>query len=128
MTAYVVRRLLLMVPVALLVSVIIFTLMRITPGDPVRVLMGEEPDPRTIEQVRAQLGLDQPFPVQYVNWLGRALRGDFGRSLRTRQPVLEAITERVPATLELGLAGLTFALLLAFIAGTISAIRRNSFA
>ncbi len=127
MTAYILRRLSLMVPVALLVSVIIFTLIRLTPGDPVRVMMGEEAaDPQTVERVRASLGLDQPYPVQYALWLSRALQGDLGRSLRTRQPVMEAITERLPATFELGLAGLTFALVIAFVAGTISAVRRNS--
>ena len=126
MTAYITRRLLLMIPVALLVSVLIFTLMRLTPGDPVRTLLGEEPDPRTIAEVRASLGLDEPYPVQYAVWLGRALRGDFGRSLRTRQPVLEAVAERLPATLQLGLTALTIALVVAFIAGTISAVRRNS--
>src|SRR5438067_3114399 len=106
MTAYVARRLLLMVPVALLVTVICFTLLRLSPGDPVLVYAGEERDPAAIAYLRHSLGLDQPLPVQYVAWLGRALRGDLGRSIRTRQPVLEAIVERMPATLELGTAAL----------------------
>ena len=110
MTAYIIRRLLLMVPVALLVSIMIFTLLRLTPGDPIRVLLGEEPDPTTIANLRHEYGLDRPIPIQYVNWLGRFLHGDMGRSMRTRQPVSEAIFSRLPATLELGLAAICFSL------------------
>lgn len=126
MAAYILRRLLLMIPVALLVSIIIFTLLRLTPGDPVRTMMGEEPDPQTIAAVRHELGLDQPMPIQYVAWLGRLLHGDLGRSLRTRQPVLEAIGERLPATVELGLAALCYSLLIAIPVGVLAAIKRNS--
>src|ERR687886_2324583 len=104
MTSYVTRRLLLMVPVALLVTVICFTLLRLSPGDPVLVYAGEERNPEAIAYLRHSLGLDQPLPVQYVAWLGRAVQGDLGRSIRTRQPVLEAVVERLPATFELGLA------------------------
>ncbi len=127
MTAYIIRRLLLMVPVALLVSIIIFTLLRLTPGDPIRTLLGEDPDPQTIIALRHEYGLDRPVPLQYVAWLGRALHGDLGRSLRSRQPVVEAITERLPATLELGLAAIIFSLLISVPVGILSATRRNSF-
>ncbi len=126
MTAYVVRRLLLMIPVALLVSVISFTLIRLSPGDPVLVFAGEERDPAAIAHLRQELGLDQPLPVQYVYWLGRAVQGDFGRSIRTRQPVLQSIAERIPNTLELGLTALTLSVVIALVVGTISAVRRNS--
>src|SRR6478752_6450260 len=112
MTAYIIRRLLLMIPVALLVSIIIFTLLRITPGDPIRTLLGEEPDPTTIATLRHEYGLDRPIPIQYVYWIGRFLHGDMGRSLRTRQPVSEAIFTRLPATLELGFAAICFSLLI----------------
>src|SRR5690348_9309010 len=95
MLHYIVQRLVLMLPVLVLVSLIVFLLVHLTPGDPVRVMLGEEPDPATIAAVRQQLGLDQPLPVQYVLWAGRALHGDFGRSLRTRQPVVQAIAERL---------------------------------
>ncbi len=71
MTQYILRRLLLMVPVALLVTVIVFVLVRLTPGDPVLVYAGEERDPETLAQIRRSLGLDQPLPVQYAAWLGR---------------------------------------------------------
>ncbi len=126
MTQYILRRLLLMVPVALLVTVIVFVLVRLTPGDPVLVYAGEERDPETLAQIRRSLGLDQPLPVQYVAWLSRAVQGDFGRSIRTRQPVLEAIVERLPATLELGLAALSISVSVALVVGTISALKRNS--
>ena len=126
MTAYIIRRILLMIPVALLVSVIIFTLLRITPGDPVRTLLGEEPDPATIAAVRHEYGLDQPLPVQYFAWLGRLVQGDMGRSLRTRQPVRQAIAERLPATLQLGLAALCLSLSIAIPVGILAAVKRNS--
>jgi len=126
MTAYLLRRLLLMVPVALLVSLIIFLLLHLTPGDPVRTMLGEEPDPATIAAVRQEYGLDQPLPMQYLSWLGRLVQGDMGRSLRTRQPVREAIFERLPATLQLGFAALCFSLIIAIPAGILAAIKRNS--
>ncbi len=126
MTRYILRRLLLMVPVAFLVTIISFGLLRLAPGDPVQVFAGEERDPQSLDQIRRSLGLDQPLPLQYVAWLGHAAQGDFGRSIRTKQRVSEAIVERVPATLELTLAALVFSVTLALIIGTLSAIRRNS--
>ena len=126
MTRYIIRRLLLMIPVAFLVSVMIFMLLRLTPGDPIAILFGEEPDPTVIANIRHQYGLDRPVPVQYANWIGRFLRGDMGRSLRTHQPVTEAIFTRLPATLELGLAALCFSLLISIPIGILSATKRNS--
>jgi peptide/nickel transport system permease protein len=125
-TGYVVRRLLLMLPVAWLVTVIVFVLVRLAPGDPVLVYAGEERDPESLAQIRASLGLDQPMPVQYVAWIGRALRGDFGRSIRTRQPVIESIVERLPATLLLGGTAIVLSVSVALIVGTLAAVRRNS--
>jgi peptide/nickel transport system permease protein len=126
MTAYVLRRLALMVPVALLVTVICFTLLRLSPGDPVLAYAGEERDPASLAQLRHSLGLDQPLPAQYAAWLIRAVRGDLGRSIRTRQPVAEAILERLPATLELGGAALVLSVTVALVVGTLSALKRNS--
>jgi len=114
-----------MIPVALLVTIIIFVLIRMAPGDPVLTYAGEEKDPATIQVIRQQLGLDQPLPVQYVAWLSHAVRGDLGRSFQTKQPVLQAITERLPVTLELGLAAVTISVSIALIVGTISALNRN---
>ncbi len=126
MTRYILRRIILMVPVAFLVTLISFGLLRLAPGDPVLVFAGEERDPQSLAQIRRSLGLDQPLPVQYVAWLGRAAQGDFGRSIRTKQRVGEAIVERVPATLELTGAALVFSVSLALVVGTLSAIKRNS--
>src|SRR6266508_2503881 len=126
MTHYVIRRLILMMPVAFLVTVIAFGLMRLSPVDPVLAYAGEERDPESLDQIRRSLGLDQPLPVQYVAWLSRAVQGDLGRSIRTRQPVSEAILERLPATLELGLAAIVLSITVALCVGTISAVRRNS--
>jgi len=125
-TQYILRRLLLMIPVAFLVSVIVFTLLRITPGDPVLVFAGEERDPAALEAMRHEYGLDQPLPVQYVVWMEHALRGDLGRSLRTRQPVTQAILERLPKTLEFGGAALLISISVALVVGTLAALRRNS--
>lgn len=126
MTRYVIRRLLLMLPVAFLVTLMIFALLRLAPGDPITIYAGEERDEATLSQLRHEYGLDQPLPVQYVSWMTHALRGDLGRSLRTRQPVGEAILDRLPATLELGVAALGLSIVIALVVGTLSAVRRNS--
>ncbi len=115
-----------MIPVALLVTVIVFALIRFTPGDPVLIYAGEEKDPVALDALRHEYGLDRPLPVQYASWLSHALRGDLGRSLRTRQPVTEAIVERVPATLTLGLTALVLSIGIALVVGTVSALKRNS--
>jgi peptide/nickel transport system permease protein len=115
-----------MLPVAFLVTIIVFTLLRMAPGDPVLVFAGEERDPETLNALRHQYGLDQPLPVQYVVWLEHAVQGDLGRSLRTRQPVLEAIVERLPKTVELGAAALLISITLALVVGTLAALKRNS--
>jgi peptide/nickel transport system permease protein len=115
-----------MIPVALLVTVGVFALARISPVDPVLVFAGEERDPAMLDAIRHQLGLDQPLPVQYVAWLTHALQGDLGRSFQTRQRVTEAITERLPATVELGAAALIISITFALAIGILSAVKRNS--
>src|SRR5438093_2032686 len=115
-----------MIPVALLVTIIVFVLIHLSPGDPVAIYAGEERDPVVIAALRTEYGLDQPLPVQYVAWLQHALQGDLGRSLRTRQPVLEAVVERLPATIELGIAALLISVSIALVVGTLSAVKRNS--
>jgi len=123
---YILRRLVLMVPVALLVTVGVFALARISPVDPVLVFAGEERDPAMLDAIRHQLGLDQPLPVQYVAWLSHAVQGDLGRSFQNRQRVSEAIVERLPATFELGLAALLISITFALVVGILSAVKRNS--
>lgn len=127
MTRYILRRLLLMIPVAFLVTMGVFALARISPADPVLVFAGEERDPAALAAIRHDLGLDQPLPVQYVVWLGHALTGDLGRSFQTHQKVSEAIVERLPVTFELGIAALTISVTLALAIGILSAVKRNSF-
>jgi len=126
MTRYILRRVVLMVPVAFLVTVIAFGLLRLAPGDPVLTFSGDVRDPEILNAMRHSLGLDQPLPVQYVAWLGRTVQGDFGRSIRTHQRVGEAIVERLPATLELTGAALLFSVTVGLIVGTLSALNRNS--
>ncbi len=126
MLQYLVRRLALMVPVAFLVSVAVFALIHLTPGDPARIILGEEGTPEAVAALRHELGLDRPLPEQYVFWITRVVRGDLGRSLRTHQPVVQAIGERLPASFELGLAALTWSLLIAIPLGTVAALRRGS--
>jgi peptide/nickel transport system permease protein len=126
MVRYIIRRILLMVPVAFLVTVIAFLLLRLSPGDPVLIFAGEDRDPATLAQIRTSLGLDQPLPLQYVAWIGHVAQGDFGRSIRTRERVSEAIIQRLPATLELGGAALLLSAVVAVSIGTLSAIKRNS--
>lgn len=126
MTRYIAKRLIAMIPVLLLVSIIVFTLIRLIPGDPAIAMLGEEATPQMIASLRAEFGLDQPIPIQYVVWLGRVLRGDLGNSTRARQPVTQAIVERLPATIELTILALLISLTIAVPVGIISATQRNS--
>jgi len=128
MLPYLLRRLATMVPVLLVVSVVVFSLIHLTQGDPVAIMLREESDPATAAALRAALGLDRPLPVQYLTWLGRAARGELGRSIRTNQPVTQAILERLPVTLTLAAAATLLALAVALPAGIVSAVRRNSLA
>jgi peptide/nickel transport system permease protein len=117
-----------MVPVLVLVSVVIFMIIHLTPGDPVLVMLGEEASPEARDRLREELGLNAPLPVQYVLWAGRVVRGDLGHSIRTHQPVSEAILQRLPVTIELSLAAMLVSLSIALPAGIISALRRNTVA
>src|SRR5262249_58106270 len=96
------------------------------PGDPAILFLGEEATPETLAQFRARLGFDRPLIAQYAEWLTRALRGDLGRSLRTNQPVTEAILQRLPVTLELLVAALVISLAIALPAGLRPALETNS--
>jgi peptide/nickel transport system permease protein len=120
------RKLVTLVPTVLLVSALTFFLTSLLPGDPaLQVLGGAEPSQQAIEAVRKDLGLDRPLPVRYVSYLGDIARGDFGRSYRTRQPVLQAIGERLPVTAEIGLVALLVSILVAVPLGVLSAYRAN---
>jgi len=128
MTAYIVRRLALMLPVAFLVTIGVFMLIHLTPGDPALILLGEDRSPQAIAAIHHRLGLDQPLYIQYLVWLGQIVHLDLGRSVTTHQPVTIAIGERLPATFELGAVALIWSLLVAIPLGTIAAVRRGSLA
>jgi peptide/nickel transport system permease protein len=123
---FIAQRLLSTIPVLLLVSIGVFSLIHLIPGDPVQVMAGESQDPEVVANLRHQLGLDRPLYEQYVTWLGRALRGDLGRSIRTNKPVLSIIAERARPTLELSVFAMIVALLVALPIGVLSATHRNS--
>ena len=126
MIQFVARRLLATVPLLFFVSLVVFSFVHVLPGDPAVLFLGEEATPETVAKFRTRLGFDRPLVTQYVEWLGRALRGDLGRSLRTNQPVTEAILQRLPVTLELLGAALAVSLAIAIPAGIVSAVKRNS--
>ena len=126
MIQFVARRLLATVPLLFFVSLVVFSFVHVLPGDPAVLFLGEEATPETLAKFRTRLGFDRPLVSQYVEWLGRALRGDLGRSLRTNQPVTEAILQRLPVTLELLGAALAVSLAIAIPAGIVSAVKRNS--
>lgn len=115
-----------MIPVAFFASVILFALLKATPGDPVRIILGEQVTAESYEGLRRELGLDQPYPVQYARWMGRVVRGDLGKSLRNGAPVRDEIAARLPATLQLGLASFALALVVALPLGTLAAVFRRS--
>ena len=122
---YLLRRLVLIVPVLFGVSLIVFTIMHVIPGDPVLLMFaGTGATEEQILAMRHVLGLDRPLPVQYVNYVSRAIRGDLGQSIHFKQPVLQLILERMPATIELTLYSLAIALAIAFPIGVLSALKR----
>lgn len=126
MLRFIGARLLGTVPVILILSIGVFLMLHLTPGDPVQIMLGQDADPQSIAALRAELGLDQPLPVQYARWAGNALRGDLGRSIRTNQPVTEAIVSRLPVTIELSLVALLISLMIGLPAGMLAAVHRNS--
>ncbi len=126
MTAYILRRIALMAPVLIIVAVIIFSLIHITPGDPAAVMAGEEATQQQVEEMRERLGLNEPIYIQFIEWTANALRLDFGESIFLRQSVSSAMVERVQPTLLLTIYSLTLAMLIAIPSGVIAAVRRNS--
>jgi peptide/nickel transport system permease protein len=125
-TGYILRRLLMMIPVAFFASLILFILLKMTPGDPVLIQLGEQVTPQNYAATRHELGLDRPLPVQYLNWINRMVHGDLGKSLRNQAPVRDEIASRLPATIQLGVAALAIALLVAVPLGVLAAVFRTS--
>ncbi|WP_285767361.1 nickel ABC transporter permease [Peribacillus sp. SI8-4] len=126
MFVFIVRRILQTIPVLLGVSLVVFLIMQMVPGDPATLLAGEGATKETIEMIRHQLGLDRPILYQYIDYVIHAVQGDFGESLRSSRPVLDEIMVRLPVTLELALASIFITVVLGMVAGIISATKQYS--
>jgi ABC-type dipeptide/oligopeptide/nickel transport system permease component len=123
---YAATKLLLTGPLLLGVTLVVFILGQVTPGDPVLMLLGEGAPPEEVGRLRTQLGLDQPWPLQYAHFVGQALRGDLGISYRSRLPVFEEVLSRFPATIELTAAAMVVAVPTGVVLGVLAAQRRNT--
>ena len=127
MFAFLARRLVSIVPTLIVVSMLVFGLQLLLPGDPASMLAGEDRDEQSLAEIRAYYGLDQPIHVQYLRWIGGVLQGDFGTSLRIGQPVLELVLAKLPVTLQLGGMAFLIACLIGIPMGVLSAVRKDSF-
>jgi peptide/nickel transport system permease protein len=123
---FLVRRAFISAITLVLISLVVFSGVRLIPGDPARVLAGTDADAAGLEEIRAKYGLNDPLPVQYLRWAGLALRGDLGESIRTRLPVARMVAQKLPITIELACASMLVALSIAIPAGVIAAVRRNT--
>jgi peptide/nickel transport system permease protein len=123
---YIVRRVLLTIPVLLGVATLVFSLIHLVPGDPAQAMIGDGASPQDVAELRRRLGLDQPLFTQYVAFLRDAITGDLGVSFRTGQPVTAMIVERIPATAELAVAAMVVAILIAIPLGVVAAVWRGT--
>lgn len=117
-------------PVVFIVTAVVFAVTLLLPGDPALAILGvqQAKDERAVQALRDELGLNQPVPVQYVKWLGRVASGDFGQSILNKQPVLQALAERLPVTLELGLLSMALSVVVALPLGIYAAVRHDTLA
>ena len=125
MSAYVAKRVALLIPVLLSVTLVVFGIMSLVPGDPALAILGAHATPERLTELRVELGLDQPWPKRYAEWLGQLLQGNLGRSVSLERPVLDAVLERLGPTLLLAGAALICGTLLGLAAGMIAALRPN---
>ncbi|MDQ1195959.1 ABC transporter permease [Agrobacterium sp. SORGH_AS 787] len=126
MHIYIGKRLLVAIPTLLIISIFVFSLQKLLPGDPILAMAGEERDPAVIELLRERYRLNDPVVYQYFYWLGSVLQGDFGISLRTNQPVLELIGQKLPVTIQLALMSMFFALIIGVPIGILAAVKQNT--
>ncbi|TCV62259.1 peptide/nickel transport system permease protein [Neorhizobium sp. R1-B] len=126
MPVYIGKRLLVAIPTLLIISIFVFSLQKLLPGDPILTMAGEERDPAVIEFLREKYRLNDPVIVQYFYWLGGILSGDFGISLRTNQPVLELILQKLPVTIQLATMAMFFAFLIGIPIGILAAVKKNT--
>lgn len=126
MFVFIARRLLIAIPTVVMISIFVFLLQKLLPGDPVLAMAGEERDPATLEFLREKYRLNDPLPVQYLTWIGNALRGDLGISLRTNQPVLELIGQKLPVTLQLAAMAMFVAVVIGIPTGVLAAVKKGT--
>ncbi|MDH5538770.1 MAG: ABC transporter permease [Rhizobacter sp.] len=126
MFEYLLKRIATIVPTLIFVSMLIFGLQQLLPGDPAKVLAGEEQDPTVIAYLRAKLHLDEPLPVRYAYWVGGVLKGDLGESIRNQQPVRDLILQKLPVTIQLATMAMCIALLIGIPAGIVAAVGRGT--
>ena len=126
MAEMILRRVLVAIPTVIIVSMLVFGLQKLLPGDPVLAMAGEERDPEVIEFLRDKYHLNDPVPVQYGIWVGQVLQGDFGTSLRTDTPVTTLIANKLPVTIQLALMAMVVAILVGVPAGILSAVRKGT--
>ena len=126
MSRYIIRRLLLLIPTLFLVTLLVFAIIRLLPGNIVVLMLSEQGYASDRAKLEQMLGLDQPFYWQYLTYLGRVFRGDFGVSFWTKEPVLDEILQRLPVSLELALLAMCCGLFIALPIGILSAIRQDS--
>jgi peptide/nickel transport system permease protein len=126
MYTYIAKRLLVAIPTLLIISIFVFSLQKLLPGDPILAMAGEERDPQVLEFLREKYRLNDPVPYQYVRWLGAALQGDLGISLRTNQPVLQLVGEKLPVTIQLAIMSMIFAFVIGVPMGILAAVKKNT--
>jgi peptide/nickel transport system permease protein len=126
MTSFLLRRIALILPTLFFVSVLIFGLQQLLPGDPALALAGEERDPAVIAFLREKYHLDEPLPVRYALWIGGVMRGDLGESIRIKRPVLDLVLEKLPVTGELALFAMLFAIAIGVPAGILAAVKNDT--
>ena len=126
MLSFVARRIVIAIPTVILISIFVFGLQKLLPGDPILAMAGEERDPETIAFLREKYRMNDPVWVQYLTWIKGVLTGDLGMSLRTNQPVTELIAQKLPVTIQLALMALVFALVIGIPAGILSAVKKGT--
>ena len=126
MFGYLVQRLLQIIPTLIVVSMLIFGLQQLLPGDPALIMAGEERDPKVLAEIREQYGLDRPIPVQYVFWMKGVLSGNLGESMRLKSSVRDLVIQKLPVTLQLAAMALLVAILIGIPAGIVSAVKKET--
>lgn len=126
MGRYILKRLLLMIPVLLGISLLVFTMLELSPGDPAQIILGMKATPEALDNLRAQMGLNDPFWMRYIRYIGNVLHGNFGTSWRTNLSVIDEIVQRIPVTLRVALGAMFLTVLIGIPVGIISAVKQYS--